>query len=33
MVAVKGYSPVDVAASNAVMDVVADNDKVNTLAI
>ncbi|MES2516094.1 MAG: carboxypeptidase-like regulatory domain-containing protein [Bacteroidota bacterium] len=27
----KRYSPVDVAASNAVMDVVADNDKVNTL--
>lgn len=27
----KRYSPVDVAASNAVMDVVADNDRVNTL--
>lgn len=27
----KRYSPVDVAASNAVMDVVADNNKVNTL--
>lgn len=27
----KRYSPVDIAASNAVMDVVADNDKVNTL--
>ena len=27
----KRYSPVDVAASNAVMDIVADNDKVNTL--
>jgi hypothetical protein len=27
----KRYSPVNVAASNAVMDVVADNDKVNTL--
>ncbi len=27
----KRYSPVDVAASNAVMDVVADNDKVNAL--
>ena len=27
----KRYSPVDVAASNAIMDVVADNDKVNTL--
>jgi hypothetical protein len=27
----KRYSPVDVAASNAVMDVVADNNKVNSL--
>lgn len=27
----KRYSPVNIAASNAVMDVVADNDKVNTL--
>lgn len=27
----KRYSPVDVPASNAVMDIVADNDKVNTL--
>lgn len=27
----KRYSPVDIAASNAVMDVVADNNKVNTL--
>lgn len=27
----KRYSPVDIAASNAVMDVVADNEKVNTL--
>ncbi len=27
----KRYSPVDISASNAVMDVVADNDKVNTL--
>jgi hypothetical protein len=27
----KRYSPVDIAASNAVMDVVADNAKVNTL--
>ena len=27
----KRYSPVDVAASDAIMDVVADNDKVNTL--
>ncbi len=27
----KRYSPVDVKASNAIMDLVADNDKVNTL--
>ena len=27
----KRYSPVDIAASNAIMDVVADNDKVNSL--
>ena len=27
----KRYSPVDINASNAIMDVVADNDKVNTL--
>lgn len=27
----KRYSPVDISASNAVMDIVADNDKVNTL--
>jgi len=27
----KRYSPVDLAASNSIMDVVADNDKVNTL--
>lgn len=27
----KRYSPVDVAASNAIMDIVPDNDKVNTL--
>ncbi|MCC6372759.1 MAG: TonB-dependent receptor [Bacteroidia bacterium] len=27
----KRYSPVNVAASNAIMDVVPDNDKVNTL--
>ncbi|MBP6755611.1 MAG: hypothetical protein KA210_05630, partial [Bacteroidia bacterium] len=27
----KRYSPVDIAASNAIMDVVADNDQVNSL--